>query len=188
MSLGPFLSPFWVDDVTRLIQNFKISTERFRKWIIHWEIPFTFDFHLSINISAWNSGLDLYDLFLGWWRHHRELKLYNFEIVVSKTITSPQIFRYYWLPSFYHHWYMTYKFGYFLTQFWVNDVTTVVKIAIFWESDLRSKLRTLKFCQILILIFLSDSIDDIHPWALFAQFGDNDVTKEINIPEFWKIK
>ena len=33
-----------------------------------------------------------------------------------------QIFPYYWISSFHHHWYMKYKFELFLTQFWVNDV------------------------------------------------------------------
>ena len=30
-------------------------------------------------------------------------------------------------------------------------------------------------------------IDFDQLWALFTQFGDNDITKEVNIPEFWKI-
>ena len=93
-------------------------------------------------------------------------------------------------PLLFHlsiHEYMKYNFGLFLTQFWVNDVTTRVKTAIFWERDLRNKLLTSKFHQILMLIFLSPSIHDMQLCVLFIQFGDNDVTKEINIPEFWKI-
>ena len=74
--------------------------------------------------------------------------------------------------------------GPFLSQFWVDDVIIGNKIAIIWEIDLRNKLFTLKFHQILILIFLSSSIHDIQLWALFVQFRDTDVTKEINIPEF----
>ena len=66
--------------------------------------------------------MDLFHPFLGWWRHHGKSKLQNFEIVVSKRNTSPQILLYYWLPSYYRHWYMKYKFRQFLTQFWVNDV------------------------------------------------------------------
>ena len=54
---------------------------------------------------------------LGWWRHHGELNLQNSETVVSKAKTSPKIFLYFWLSSFYHHWYIKYKFGPFLTQF-----------------------------------------------------------------------
>ena len=79
---------------------------------------------------------------------------------------------------------MKYKFGPFLTQFWVNDVTKGVKTAILSENDLRNKLLISKFHQILILIFLSPLIHDIQLWTLFTQFGYNDVTKEINIPEF----
>ena len=121
----PFLSQFWVDDVTMLTQNFKILRKRFHKGIIHLRVSFTFDFHLSLN---------------------------------------------------------------FLTQFWVNDVTTGVKTVTFCESDLRNKLVTSKFHQILISIFLSHSIHDVQLWALCTQFGGNDVTKEINILEFWKCK
>ena len=47
-------------------------------------------------------------------------------------------------------------------------------------SDLRNKLLTSEFHQIL----LSPLIHDIQRWTLFTQFVDNDVTKEINIPEF----
>ena len=65
---------------------------------------------------------------------------------------------YFWFSSFYGHWYMRYKFGPFLTQFWVKDVTTRVKTAIFWDNDLKNKLLTSKFHQKLILIFLSPSI------------------------------
>ena len=124
---------------------------------------------------------------MGWWCLHGESKLQNFEIVVWKTNTSPQISIYYWLSSFYHHWYMKYKSWSFLTQFWVNYVTAGFKTAIFWASDLRNQLLTSKFLQILISIFLSPSIHGIQLWALFTQSGDNDATKEINITEFWKV-
>ena len=59
----PFSSQFWLDDVTRLSQNFEILRERFHKGIIHLKVPFTFDFHLSINIGTWNTNLDLFDPF-----------------------------------------------------------------------------------------------------------------------------
>ena len=89
--------------------------------------------------------------------------------------------------SFYHHCYRKYKFGLFLTKFWLNDVTTGVKTVIFWESDLRNKFLYSKFNQILISIFLSPSIHDIQLWSLFTQFGNNDATREKNIPKFCKI-
>ena len=173
-----FSSQFWVDNVIMLSQKLKISRERFHKRIIHCKVLFTFDFHLSINIGTWNTNLDFFDSFLGWWR---------FETVVSKTNTSSQISLYYRLSSFYPHWYMKHKFGPFLTQFWVNDVNMGVKTAILWQSDLRNKPLTSKFPQILISIFLSPSIHDTQRWSLFTKFGDNDVTKEIIIPEFWSI-
>ena len=119
--------------------------------------------------------------------HNEELKFQNFEIVVSKTNISLQVSLYYWISSFCHNWYMKHKFGPFLTQFWVNGVTTKVKTAIFWESGLRNKLLISRFYQILISIFLSPSIHDTQFWALFIQFGDSDVTKTINILEFEKL-
>ena len=39
----------------------------------------------------------------------------------------------------------------------------------------------------LIPVFLSPLIHDIQLWALFTQFGDNDIAKQINIPECCKI-
>ena len=89
-SLSSFSSQFRVDDVTMLS--------------VHLREPATFDFNLSINISTWNTNIDLFGLYLGWWRHHGKSKLQNFEIVVSKTNTSPQISLYYWLSSFVQVW------------------------------------------------------------------------------------
>ena len=43
------------------------------------------------------------------------------------------------------------------------------------------KVLTSKFHQILILVFPSPSIHDIQSWALFTQFGDNDVAKKKKI-------
>ena len=79
--------------------------------LIHLIVPFIFDFDLSINIGTENTNLDLFDPFLGWWPHHEESKLQNFEILVSKTDTSTQIYLYSWLSSFYHHWYVKYISG-----------------------------------------------------------------------------
>ena len=42
--------------------------------------------------------------------------------MISKSNGSPQISLYYWFSFLYRHWYMKYKFGPFLTQFWANDV------------------------------------------------------------------
>ena len=55
---------------------------------------FYFRFSLFVDNSTWNTDLDLFDLFLGLRRHHGESKLQNFEIVISKTNTSPHIFLY----------------------------------------------------------------------------------------------
>ena len=146
-------------------QNFKISRERFHRQIIHLKVPFTFDFHFSINIGTWNTNLNLFDSFLGWWRHHTELKLQNFEVVISKANTSSQFSLYYWLSSFYHHWNMKYKFVPFLTQFWVNDVTTRVKTAIFLKDDLRNKLFISEFQS----FYWFQSF--YHSWYMIHSFG-----------------
>ena len=91
LSLGPFSSQLWIDDVTALSKNFKVLREWFHKRIIYVKVPFIFDFHLSINIGTWNTNLDFFDPFLDWWRNHWESKLQSFEIVVSKTNTTPHI-------------------------------------------------------------------------------------------------
>ena len=83
--------------------------------------------------------------------------------------TLPQISLYYWLSSFYHHCYVKYRFRPFFDPMWLNGVTTWVKTAILWESDLRNKLLTSKFHQMLILIFLWPLIHDIQLWALFPK-------------------
>ena len=61
MSLRLFKSQFRVDDITRLCQNFKILRKRFHKLIIHFKIPYTCYFHVSINIGTWNTNLNLFD-------------------------------------------------------------------------------------------------------------------------------
>ena len=92
------------------------------------KVPFTFYSHLPINIGTWNTNLDIFQAFLGRWCHRGKSNFQksqtseNFEIVISESNASPQISLYYWLSSFYRHWYMKYKFGSFLTQFWVNDL------------------------------------------------------------------
>ena len=144
MSLGAISSQFWVDDVIILSQIFKILRERFHKRIIYLKVPFTFDFHLSINIGTWNTNLDLSVHILGWRRHHAESKLQSFEIMVLKTNTLPQISLYYWLSSFCYHWCMKWKFGPFLTHLWVNEVTTEDKLQFFMKviSETNSSLQS----------------------------------------------
>ena len=83
----------------RWVKNSKILIESFSKRIIYLKETFTLDFHHSVDNSTWNTDLDLFDLFLGLRRHHGESKLQNFEIVISKTNTSPHIFLYCWLSS-----------------------------------------------------------------------------------------
>ena len=138
---GLFFEPVLGWERHLLSQNFKIFREWFHQQIIHLKVPFTFSFHLSF---IFLTNLDLFDPFLGWWLHHGESKLQNFEIEVSKTNTAPQISLYSWLSSLYHDWYMKYKFGPFLTKFWINDITTRVKTAIFWKmiSETSSSLQS----------------------------------------------
>ena len=65
LDTSPFSSQSWIDDATRLSQNFMILRERFHKGIIHLGVPFTFDFHFSINIGSQNTNFDIFDQFLG---------------------------------------------------------------------------------------------------------------------------
>ena len=76
----------------------------------------------EITIWTFFSHFWVDDITVGSQNFQKSQKSQNFEIVISKSNASPQISLYYWLSSFYRHWYMKYKFGPFLTQFWVNDV------------------------------------------------------------------
>ena len=84
------------------------------------------------------------------------------EILVS---SFPLLLTFIFLSKFVHE----IQVRIFLTQFWVNDVNTGVKRN-FCESDM--------FHKILISIFPSLSTQDIQLWALFTQFGNNDVKNE----------
>ena len=130
--------------------------------------------------------LSLFDPILRWWRHNMRLGFQDFEKIVSYTNTSSESSFYLWLSPFYHHWCMRYKFGFFWPNFELMTSPLESKLAVFWESDLINELHTWKFHQIFILIFLSPSIHGIQLSARSIQFWDNDVTKEINVPEFWK--
>ena len=57
-------------------------------------------------------------------------------------------------------------------------VSLSLKTAIFWKGDLRKKLFTSKFYQILVLIFRSPPIHDLRFWALFPLFANSDVIKK----------
>ena len=129
--------------------------------LVH-EIPiWTFSFHfLVVDVTTRSQNFKT----LRWW--------------IRKLIFLLKISFDYWLSSFYRHWYMKYKFRPFLTQFCVNGVNTGVKTAIFWETDSRNKLLISTFHQILIPVFLSPLIHDIQLWALFTQFGDNDIANK----------
>ena len=154
------LTQYWDDDVTKWGLNFKILRRKFHEWIPYLKVPFTFNFHLSINIGTWNHNLDFFELFLGWWpRRVKTLTKFldsgfknedfisNFPLLLFIMFLSLLVF---------------------FTQFWVNDVTTGYKIAIFWESDLINKFLFSTFYQILILIFLLPSIHGIQVWARYT--------------------
>ena len=95
--MSPFSSQFWLDEVTKLSQSFKVLRGQFHKRVIYLKVHFTFGFQLSINIGICNSNVNLFHPFLGWWRHQGKSKLQTFEIVVLKTNASPQISLYYFL-------------------------------------------------------------------------------------------
>ena len=70
-----FSSQFWIDGVTKLIQDFKLLRERFRKRIIY---------HLSINIDTWNTNLDLFNSFYELMSSPRGVKTSKFLILHLK--------------------------------------------------------------------------------------------------------
>ena len=127
----PFSSQFCVDDVPTLSQNFKTLRERFHKWIVHLKVSFTFEFSPFYQHFYMKYQFRPYWRIFGLTMSPWGVKLQSFETVVSTVNTSPQISIYCLRSSFYHHWYMKYKFWTFLTQFWVNDITKGVKTTIF---------------------------------------------------------
>ena len=142
--------------------------------MFHLKVPFTFGFHLSINIGTKNTNLELFDTFLDWWRHNMVSKHPNFEIVVSKRNTSLQISFYHWLSSLFRHWFMEYNFGPILTQLWVNDVTTGVKPTIFLRK--RSQKQFYSFIKLIASpqSFIKYWFQSIyHPWYMIYNFGKN---------------
>ena len=106
--LGPFFEPFLGWDVTTLTQK------RFHKRIIHLKVPFTFDFHLSINIGTLNTNLAFFDPILGLWRHHSSQNCNILRKWSQKQNYSLQSSIKSWFRSFYYSQYMIYNFGLFL--------------------------------------------------------------------------
>ena len=129
--LGPFFEPFLGWDVTTLTQK------RFHKRIIHLKVPFTFDFHLSINIGTLNTNLAFFDPILGLWRHHSSQNCNILRKWSQKQNYSLQSSIRSWFRSFYYSQYMIYNFGIFFTQFGYNDVTKEVHNSEFWKINSR---------------------------------------------------
>ena len=134
----------------------------------HLKVSLTFDFHLSITITAWVVSLGPFSSKFWVDTSPRWVKPSKFLGRDFKNEYHTSGLPYFWIPSFYRKWYMKHKFGPFLIQLWFNDVTAGVKTAIFSENDLRNKLLTLKFHQIFISIFLSTSLRDIQPRSFFT--------------------
>ena len=78
---------------------------------------------------------------------------------------------------------MKYKFELFSPNFGLKTSPRESKQQYFEKaiSETNSLLQSSSIDFDLSISFL---IDDIQLWVLFTQFGDNDVTKEMNIPEF----
>ena len=56
----------------------------------------------------------------------------------QKGITNLKKKHSYWIWSFYNSWNRVYKYGSFVTQFWLYDVTRIVKISNFGKNDEKS--------------------------------------------------
>ena len=125
---------------------------------------------------------------LGWWRHKVESKFQNFQKAFTQRNNSRQSTFYFWFSSFYQHCYMKNQFGSFWHIFGLMTSPRGVKALKHWDSGFKKGIIHLKFpFAIDFHLFLSPSIHDIQLCALLTQFGDNGITKERNIPEFWKI-
>ena len=133
---------WWHHKVKSKLQNFETTFSQRSKGMFHLKVPFTFDFHLSINIGTWNTNLELFDTFLDWWRHNMVSKHPNFEIVVSKRNTTLHL-----KFPFTIDFHLSITIGTCNTSldpFWPNfGLMTSPResnLQFFWERDLRNKL------------------------------------------------
>ena len=88
---GPFLSQFWVDEVTTLSQNFKVLRERFHKRIFPLRVSFIFD---SCFLSTLVDKIPIWTFFIHFCVDdvtNVSQSFQNYEQVVSKTNTLPQM-------------------------------------------------------------------------------------------------
>ena len=77
----------------------------------------------------------------------------------------------YWIWSFYHSWNLVYKFASFLVQFWLNEITRIVKFLNF-EKMMEDEIFHLKkytLFQVQNFPLLFDC--DILLWNCFKEFG-----------------
>ena len=79
-----------------------------------------------------------------------------------------------WFSSLYQHWYMKYQFGPFWPNVWLMTSSRESK------SDLKNSIKYW-------FRYFYHPRYMIYNFGLFLPFADNDVTKEINSQEFWKI-
>ena len=107
------------------------------------------------------------------WRQEEELGM-GHNITVSKTglkneMITPEKHSY-WIWSFYHSWNIVYKFGPFLAQFWLYDVTSIVKFQIFpkikyfpSKNIYDSKFKTL-YCYLAVIYSFETPLKNFGKW------------------------
>ena len=110
------------------------------------------------------------------WRQNKELWM-DHNIIVLKSglnnelITSKK--HSYWIWSFYHSWNIVYKFGPFLAQFWLYDVTNIVnfqmlkkwrKIKYFPSKNIHgSKFKTF-YCYLAVIYCFETALKNLGKW------------------------
>ena len=79
---------------------------------------------------------------------------------LEERLDTEKFHSFYWLSSFYQCWHVKHKFKHFLTQFWVNDVTTGVKTTIVLESFIKYWVRSFSHPRCMIYNLLEIMISE----------------------------
>ena len=110
------------------------------------------------------------------WRQNKELGR-GHNIAVLKTGLKNELItpkkHSYWIWPFYHRWNIVYKFGPFLAQFWLYDVTSIVKFAnvgkmtkdqIFPLKNIHgSKIKTF-YCYLAVIYCFESALKNLGKW------------------------
>ena len=108
------------------------------------------------------------------WRQNEELGM-GHKITVLKTGLKNELItpkkHSHWIWSFYHSWNIVYKFGPFLAQFWLYDVTRIVKFPNVGKMTKDQIFLLKKYTWFEVWNFLLLLGCDILLWNCFEEFG-----------------